>query len=162
MTARTLPDLLLAPDAQSWGDERERGVMLEAYAYVFVLAQFLLWTTGAIIAWFVPGWVTVTLFAVFLLPSMEWGRYTRVRGIDANTLAYTRGSLARIVATGAYFGGCALSMCLAAVEYWTPDDGSASGAIVGGVVGAAAALFLGWWHARRSAARTEADVPDEL
>ncbi|MEZ5210663.1 MULTISPECIES: hypothetical protein [unclassified Gordonia (in: high G+C Gram-positive bacteria)] len=162
MTARTLPDLLLAPAAHSWGDERERTVMLEGYAYVFLLTQFLLWTTGAVVAWFVPGWVIVVLFVAFLLPAMEWQRYTRARDVDANTLAYAGGSLARVVTTGFYFGACAISMCVAATTHWLPNDGSASGAVVGGVIGAGTAMFLGWWRAKRVAARSHDDAPDEF
>ncbi|GAA3965484.1 hypothetical protein [Gordonia caeni] len=165
MTTRnhTLPGLLLARSANSWGDERERAVMLEAYAYVFILATYLLWTVGAVIAWFIPAWVTVILFLVFLFPSLEWQRYTGARGVDANTLAYTGGSLLRTALTGAYFGACALSMWASAALQWVPDSSSTlRGGLVGGLCGGAAAILFGWWSAKKKAAQSDADVPDEF
>lgn len=161
MTIRTLPDLLLAPTAQSWGDERERAVMLQAYAYVFLLAQFVLWTVGAVIAWFIPAWVTIVLFLAFLIPSIEWQRFTKARDVDANTLIYTRDSLWRTASISAFFGMCALSMALSIIVAYMPDDSSsAQGAVVGGICGVVAAIGLGWWTAKRKAARSD-DLPDE-
>ena len=165
MTARnhTLPGLLLARSADSWGDERERAVMLEAYAYVFILTSYLLWTVGAVIAWFIPAWVVVVLFLTFLLPSLEWQRYSGARGVDANALAYTGSSLLRTALTGAYFCACALSMWAAAAVQWIPDSSATlRGGLIGGVCGGAAAILYGWWHAKKKAARSEAAAPDEL
>ncbi len=162
MTARTLPNLLLAESAESWGDERERSVMLTGYAYVFILTQFLLWTVGAIVAWFIPGWVTVVLFLAFLLPSLEWQRFNSARDVDAYSLAYTGRSLWRTSVTGLYFGACAISMAVAVTAQWAPDDsGSLRGGIVGGIIGGVGAIVFGWWYAMRKAARAEAAPPDE-
>lgn len=159
---RTLPRLLLATGAESWGDERERAVMLEAYAYVFLLTTYLLWTVGAVIAWFIPAWVTIVLFLAFLLPSLEWQRYTKARGVDANTLAYSS-SLLRTALAGAYFGACALSMCVAVTVAWVPESSfTLSGGLVGGLCGGAAAILFGWLRAKKKAAQTHADAPDEL
>ncbi|MFT4088022.1 MAG: hypothetical protein QM658_12920 [Gordonia sp. (in: high G+C Gram-positive bacteria)] len=162
MPVKTLPNLLLAESSQSWGDERERAVMLEGYAYVYILTQFTLWTVGAVIAWFVPAWVTVVLFLAFLIPALEWQRFTRARGVDANTLAYSGAGFLHTAVTSAYIGACALSMAISVIVACSPDAGSTSaGAIAGGVGGIAIAVVAGRWAAKRKAARAD-DAPDEL
>lgn len=156
---RTLPELLLAESSESWGDERERAVMLEAYAYVFLLTQFVLWSVGAVLAWFVPVWVTVVLFVAFLAPSMEWQRYTRARGVDAYRLAYSGSSFRRTALIGAFSGCCAVSMAVAVAIQVAPDSSTTVGAIVGGICGGAAAIAFGRWHAKRRT--NDDDLPDE-
>lgn len=155
-TRTTLPSLLLGPAEESWGDERERSVMLEAYAYVFILTTIVLWTVGAVVAWFIPAWVTIVLFVAFAVPSLEWARYCSSRDVDVNTLAYGGSSFLRTALSGLYFGACAVSMALAAVDDLSPDDDSSSlyGAITGGVVGAVAVILVLRLQARRKLNRT--------
>ncbi|MBY4570050.1 hypothetical protein ACN95_08475 [Gordonia sihwensis] len=145
---KTLPALLLRNTDDSWGDERERAVMLEAYAYVFILATILLWTLAAVSAWFVPAWVTVAFFLGLLIPSVEWQRYCRARDVDAHALAYGGESWVRTALIGCYFGGCAVSMATAVIAEIDPGDG-VGGAVAGGVVGALAAVLVGRWGAKR-------------
>ncbi|ALG85817.1 hypothetical protein [Gordonia phthalatica] len=146
--AKTIPALLLADTDDSWGDERERSVMLQAYAYVFILANVLLWTLAAAAAWFVPAWVTIALFLALLIPSLEWQRYCRALGVDANTLAYGGDSWLRVALTGIYFGACAVVMATAVIAKLNPDGG-VGGAVAGGVVGALTAIAAGRWAAKR-------------
>ena len=152
---KTIPALLLSSTDDSWGDERERSVMLESYAYVFILATVLLWTMAAVVAWFIPIWVTVTLFVALMIPWIEWQRYTRARGVDANTLAYGGESWKRTAVAGLYFGGCAASMAAAVISR-VDSDGGVTGVIVGGAVGAVAAVAIGRWEARRKLRRGDA------
>lgn len=154
--AKTLPALLLSSTDDSWGDERERSVMLESYAYVFILATVLLWTVAAVVAWFIPIWVTVTLFVALMIPWIEWQRYTRARGVDANTLAYGGESWKRTAVAGLYFGACAASMAAAVISRGDSDGGGVTGVIVGGAVGAVAAVSIGRWEARRKIRRGDA------
>lgn len=159
--AKTIPALLLQSSADSWGDERERGVMLEAYAYVFILMNILLWTLAAVAAWFVPAWVTIVLFVAMLIPSLEWQRYSRARGVDANMLAYGGESWIGVALTGLYFGACALSMATAVVSQFDNSDSSVSGGIAGGVVGALTAVLVGRWAAKRKQKRDADDLSDQ-
>ena len=156
--AKTLPALLLADADDSWGDERERAVMLEAYAYVFILTNIVLWTVAAAVAWFVPAWVTIVLFVALLIPSLEWQRYCKARGVDANTLAYGGDSWLRVALTGMYFGACAIVMITAVIAEFNPGSG-VGGGIVGGVVGALSAILVGRWAAKRK--KQQADDADE-
>lgn len=158
--SNTLPAVLLQSSADAWGDEREHGVMLEAYAYVFILSTIVLWTIAAVAAWFVPPWVTVLLFFGLLIPSIEWQRYARARGVDANALAYGGDSWIRVALTGVYFGACALSMASAVISQLDPDGGI-SGAIAGGAVGAIVAVAVSRWAAKRKKKQAAADVADE-
>lgn len=160
MTSQSLPNLLLSPTSDSWGDERERSVMLEAYAYVFALTQVVLWTVFAVLAWFIPWWATVVLFLAFLIPAMEWQRYTRARDVDANLLAYGGNAARRTAIIGLYLGACGASMAMAVIRQLQPDSGATQGAIIGAVVGAVGAIALGWWSAKRKAARIAAQPDD--
>ncbi|EGD55321.1 hypothetical protein [Gordonia neofelifaecis] len=152
--AKTIPAILLRDADESWGDERERSVMLEAYAYVFILATILLWTLAAVAAWFVPAWVTVALFVALLVPSMEWQRYCKARGVDANVLAYGSAAWWRTALIGCYFGACAISMATAVIAGLGSDD-SVAGGVVGGIAGAIAAVFVGRWAAKRKLKRAD-------
>jgi len=159
----SLPELLLGSKEPSWGDERERSVMLEAYAYVFILSLTLTFAMAAVVAWFVPWWVTVLMFFVFLIPSMEWQRYCKARGVDTQRLAYTGSSVRRSALTGVFFIACAISMCLGATSQSNlPDESSTlTGGIIGGVVGGLGAMALLWFSARRKNRRLD-DADDEL
>ncbi|MGB6124751.1 MAG: hypothetical protein WBG47_05285 [Gordonia sp. (in: high G+C Gram-positive bacteria)] len=158
MTARTagstttLPGLLLGKSSDAWGDERERSVMLEAYAYVFVLATIVLWTVAAVIAWFVPWWVTLVLFLALIIPSMEWQRYCKARDVDANLLAYGGSSWLRATLIGVYFGVCAISMTVAVLTEIGRGN-SVTGGLIGGVLGMIGAVTGARWAARRKAQR---------
>ncbi|WP_026917598.1 hypothetical protein [Gordonia shandongensis] len=161
MSARrtTLPALLLGESSEAWGDERERSVMLEAYAYVFVLATVALWTLAAIAAWFVPVWVTVALFVCLLVPTLEWQRYCSARDVDAQRLAFGGASALRATLTGLYFGGCAVSMIAAVMQSVWPGDTIAA-PVAGGAAGAIGAVVWGRIAARRAAQREAATDDD--
>ena len=117
---RSLPNLLLGPDDASWGDERERGVLLEGYAYGYTLMLYLLWAVGAVITWFVPAWVSIVFWLAMVIPGMEFQRFCKARGVDSLTLVYGRSSRIRLVAVSLFIGICSLSMAIAAVLSLSP------------------------------------------
>ncbi|MDF3282708.1 hypothetical protein [Gordonia sp. N1V] len=159
----TFPDLLLGPDDASWGDERERAVLLEGYAYTYTLSTLLLWALGAVAAWFVPAWVSVLWWVALIAPAMEWQRFCTARRVDPQTLVYARGSRRRIIVASLYTGACSLSMALAVILGLGPDGEATTivGAVVGGIVGGGAAFLLARRHAIKSEkAQAAGDLDD--
>lgn len=151
----SFPNLLLGPDDASWGDEREREVMLEGYAYGYTLMLYTVWAVGAVVAWFIPAWVSVVLWLAFVIPAMEWQRFCRARQVDSLMLTYARASRARLLTATLITGGCSLSMALAVVHQLSPDgvQGGLWGAIVGGIVGGTVAFAVMRIIAKRREAR---------
>lgn len=151
----TIPSLLLGPADPSWGDERERGILLEAYAYAYLLGAFLHWVILAVVAWFIPAWVGAIFFVALLIPAMEFQRYSKARGADTNLLTYGHGSRTRLVITAVVTCACAISAMLAITSSWS---GGAAGGIVGGIVGASAAIYFSKRKARKTQAKLDAEA----
>lgn len=162
-TRSTFPELLLGSNDASWGDERERGVLLEGYAYSYTLSTLLLWAIGAVVAWFVPVWVTVVLWFALVIPAVEWQRFCKVRHVDAQVLVYARASRLRVISAGIYTGACSLTMVLAATLALGFDNQSTTivGAIVGGVVGGTLVLALSRLRAVQQDKRNAEDEQDD-
>ncbi|MFT4125449.1 MAG: hypothetical protein QM662_04390 [Gordonia sp. (in: high G+C Gram-positive bacteria)] len=159
---KTLPNLLIGTNDASWGDERERAVLLEGYTYVYLLTVMPVWLVGAIAAWFIPTWVTITLWLVLVIPSAEWQRFCRARHVDANTLVYARSSPARLITSVVFTGTCSMSMALAVVVRWsgaidTTGSSTIWGGIVGGIVGGTVTFAIAKIRARRADARAAAE-----
>lgn len=156
--ARSLPALLLGTGSESWGDERERSVMLEAYAYAFILSVALFCSVIAVVAWFVPAWVTILLFIALVVPSTEWARYCRARDVDPLVLTWGGRWSARTVIGSLLAGGCGASIGLAVYLDLVPDtsSGLASG-IVGSVGGLLAVIWLNRRTAKRKRTQAESD-----
>ena len=146
---KTIPQIVLSNADGSWGDERERTVMLEAYGYVFPLTLVLWLGFAAVAAWFVPIWVTLAMFVLLVIPMGEWRRYTKARGVDSAALAYRSGAWGRSVLIGLYAGACAVSMVVAVAVELNPG-GRAAPYIVGGIAGALAAPVAARLGAKRS------------
>ncbi|MEP9392853.1 hypothetical protein ABLE92_11020 [Gordonia sp. VNQ95] len=163
----TVPELLLGPDDGSWGDERERSVLLDGYAYIYILGSIALWVLGAVAAWFIPIWVTIALWLVLVVPAWEWQRFAKARGVDAQALAYARAARTRMVLLSVLVGACSVSMGLAVWGAVVPDDGSSGlvvWTIVGGVVGGAVGGSVTFLAKRRRAKATmaTADAGDDV
>ncbi|MGW5524294.1 hypothetical protein [Gordonia sp. NPDC003950] len=150
------------PKTPPGGDERERAVLLEGYAYIYSVMAVALWILSAVAAWFIPIWVTIGLWLVLIVPAMEWQRFAKARGVDAQSLVYARASRRRVLGLGVITGACSVSMALAVILEITPSGDSATivGAIVGGVAGGTAAYLFARHRAKRSEIRRIADDLD--
>ena len=140
----------------SWGDERERNVMLEAYAFAQILTVYAALLSGAVVAWLVPLWVTLGLLLVVVaFPSMAFGRYCRARNVDVRALVYGRAGRLRIAVNFAIIIGALVCMMFGVAHREGLVTGL--GGIIGGLVGAAVGIVGGFVHARRVQAAAEPD-----
>lgn len=164
-TRTTFPDLVMGRSDPSWGDERERSVLLDGYAYTYVLSAVTLWVVGAVIAWFIPGWVTLVLFLAILVPALEFSRYCSSRGVDAQRLTWARSTRSRLVVVSVISGVSAASMMCAAMADLTPAAGRTAMLIacaIGGLIGGVAAFVISRVRARRAEAREPLTADDEF
>lgn len=139
-----------------WGDERERDVMLEAYAFVQILTRDAAVLFGAVVAWFEPFWVPLgLLLVVVVFPSMTFGRYCRSRNVDVRALIYGRSGRMRIAVTFTIMIGALVCMMLGVAH----RDGLATGlgGIIGALVGGIASILGGVLYARKVGAAAEPD-----
>lgn len=142
----------------SWGDERERNVMLEAYAFAQILTLYAALLFGAVVAWLVPLWVTLgLLLVVVVFPSITFGRYCRARDVDVRALVYGRAGRMRIAVTFTIIIGALVCMMLGVAH----RDGLVTGlgGIIGALVGGAAGILGGVLYARKI--RTAAEPDDD-
>ncbi|WP_405136339.1 hypothetical protein [Nocardia sp. NBC_01388] len=137
-----------------WGDERERNVQLEAYAFAQSLTVYAALLFGAVVAWLGSFWVTLgLLLLVVVFPSIAFRRYCRARNVDVRALIYGRAGRMRIAVTFAITIGALVCMMFGVAH----REGLATGlgGILGALAGGTASIIGGVVYARKVQAATE-------
>ena len=158
-------------DSPAYGDERERSVFMESNAFGLTIGLYAGLVGAFIAAVFGLFLLPVTLLVLTtMLPSLAALWYAKRRGVNPQKLAENAG--ARSTMLGIVVFGVGMVVTFAAMAYTvfagqplisppqfdvTPGEGffggMAQGAVVGGMIGGAAAI-IGGVHGYRKANRT--------
>jgi hypothetical protein len=165
-------DRLMDLDSPAYGDERERGLFMEASTFGLTLGMYLNLAAAFLAAVFGQLLLPVVLLVLMSAPSWATLWYGRRRGIDVTEMAGRASARSRTLPVAVIFGGMLLVFAVMSYTVSTghglfpvpeidPTGDAMQGGVVGGTIGAAVGAVVSLLlMARRSRRRRSSDADE--